>query len=60
MGPPPCDEGVVLTKGRVACEMTSADELVATELIFNGTFKELDAVGLGAQVALFHSIRLRF
>lgn len=37
------EDGVVLTKGRVACEMTTADELVATELIFNGTFKELDA-----------------
>ena len=33
------EEGVVMTKGRVACEMTTADELVATELVFNGTFK---------------------
>lgn len=37
------EEGVVMTKGRVACALTSADELVTTELIFNGTFKELDA-----------------
>jgi ATP-dependent RNA helicase DOB1 len=37
------EEGVVMTKGRVACEMTTADELVSTELIFNGTFKELSA-----------------
>ena len=38
------EDDVVQMKGRVACEMTTADELVATELIFNGTFKELEPV----------------
>jgi|TARA_B100001142_G_C14177531_1_gene594807 ATP-dependent RNA helicase DOB1 len=37
------DDGVVLTKGRVACEMTTADALVTTELVFDGAFKELPA-----------------
>jgi ATP-dependent RNA helicase DOB1 len=34
-------EGVVAVKGRVAAEIQSADELVLTELIFNGVFKAL-------------------
>lgn len=32
---------VVLTKGRVACEVNTADELLVTELIFNGVFNDL-------------------
>ncbi|XP_060167554.1 DExH-box ATP-dependent RNA helicase DExH9 [Lycium barbarum] len=31
----------VETKGKVACEISSADELTLTELMFNGTFSEL-------------------
>ncbi|XP_059313490.1 DExH-box ATP-dependent RNA helicase DExH9 [Lycium ferocissimum] len=31
----------VETKGKVACEISSADELTLTELMFNGTFTEL-------------------
>ena len=31
-------EGVVLPKGRCACEIDTADELLATELMFNGAF----------------------
>eukprot|EP00741_Cyanophora_paradoxa_P014004 tig00020723_g13518.t1 len=34
-------EGVVEVKGRVACEVSTADELLATELLFNGVFNEL-------------------
>lgn len=34
-------EGVVEMKGRVACEINSADELVLTEMIFNGVFNDL-------------------
>lgn len=34
-------DGVVLTKGRVACEINTCDELVVTELIFTGAFNEL-------------------
>lgn len=33
-------EEVVQLKGRVACEITSADELVLTELIFAGVFND--------------------
>ena len=33
---------VVLLKGRAACEVDAADELVATELLFNGALGELD------------------
>ena len=36
-------EGVVTLKGRVACEVNTADELLVTELIFNGVFNDLDA-----------------
>jgi ATP-dependent RNA helicase DOB1 len=34
-------EDIVETKGRVACEINAADELVITELIFGGVFNEL-------------------
>ena len=44
-------EGVVQTKGRVACELASVDELVTTELIFNGMFKEVDEKMLVALVS---------
>jgi ATP-dependent RNA helicase DOB1 len=33
--------GVITTKGRAACEISSADELVITELIFNGSLNNL-------------------
>jgi ATP-dependent RNA helicase DOB1 len=33
--------GVIQTKGRIACEINTADELVVTELIFTGVFKSL-------------------
>ncbi|CAM9104113.1 unnamed protein product [Choristocarpus tenellus] len=37
-----CDgDGVIQLKGRVACEINTCDELVVTELIFNGVFNEL-------------------
>ena len=31
-------EDVVQLKGRAACELDTADELLATELMFNGVF----------------------
>ncbi len=34
--------GVIQTKGRTACELNTADELVVTELIFTGVFKSLN------------------
>ena len=33
--------GVIQTKGRTACEINTADELVVVELIFTGVFKSL-------------------
>ena len=32
---------VIEMKGRVACEISSGDELLLTELIFNGAFNDL-------------------
>nr|GMC81398.1 DExH-box ATP-dependent RNA helicase DExH9 [Ipomoea batatas] len=34
-------DDVVELKGKVACEISSADELTLTELMFNGVFKEI-------------------
>tara|TARA_B110000238_G_scaffold196227_1_gene236634 strand:- start:561 stop:2396 length:1836 start_codon:yes stop_codon:yes gene_type:complete len=50
------DENVALVKGKVACEMQTSDELVATELVFDGTFKELDP---GSVVALVSALLWR-
>ncbi len=36
------ENGLVLTKGRAACEIDAADELLTTELMFNGVFSKLD------------------
>ncbi|KAL6773736.1 hypothetical protein ACKKBG_A22275 [Auxenochlorella protothecoides x Auxenochlorella symbiontica] len=44
-------EGVVTLKGRVACEINTADELLATELMLNGTFNALDRHQLVAMVS---------
>lgn len=35
-------DGVVTLKGRVACEVSTADELLASELLFGGTFNALE------------------
>ncbi len=42
---------MVLLKGRAACEVDTADELVTVELMFNGTFQRLDKHSLVALVA---------
>jgi ATP-dependent RNA helicase DOB1 len=36
-----CDDTTVLMKGRMACEISSGDELILTEMIFNGDFAEM-------------------
>ncbi len=36
-------ENVIETKGRVACEISTGDELLITELIFNGVFATLSS-----------------
>ncbi|KAK8791086.1 hypothetical protein WA158_005717 [Blastocystis sp. Blastoise] len=35
------EEGVITKKGRVACEINTADELLVTELIYDGVFIDL-------------------
>lgn len=40
-----------MLKGRAACEISSSDELVATELLFNGTLLNLDVHELVALVS---------
>ena len=42
------EEGVIQNKGRVACEVSTADELLVTELIFSGVLNEMTAQGLAA------------
>lgn len=36
-----CCDALRRLQGRVACEISTADELVVTELIFNGVFNDL-------------------
>ena len=53
------DADVVQTKGRVACEINSADELLLTELIYDGTFLELtpqQCVALLASVVFLEKV----
>ncbi|CAG8739348.1 3408_t:CDS:10, partial [Dentiscutata erythropus] len=44
---------VVEFKGRVACELTSGDELVLTELLLNGVFNELSVSMIAAVLSCF-------
>ncbi|XP_053622157.1 exosome RNA helicase MTR4 [Plodia interpunctella] len=44
---------VIELKGRIACELSSADELLLTELIFNGVFNALTPEQSGALVSCF-------
>ncbi|MEW5305305.1 MAG: hypothetical protein WDW36_007855 [Sanguina aurantia] len=45
------EEGVVTLKGRAACEIDTADELLVVELMLNGTFSSLDKHQLVALVS---------
>lgn len=36
-------DGVVQLKGRMACEITSADEILMTEIVFNNVFADMEA-----------------
>lgn len=47
------DTGTVKLKGRVACEINSGDEMVATEMIFTGFLTELDPEEAVALVSAF-------
>jgi ATP-dependent RNA helicase DOB1 len=46
-------EDTVLQKGQVACIITSADELLITEMIFNGSFNDLEPNQLVALLSCF-------
>ena len=44
-------DGVVTLKGRAACEISTGDELLTTELMFNGVFNSLDRHQLVALIS---------
>lgn len=44
-------DGLVLVKGQAACLIMAADELLCTEMMFNGTFKGLEPAKLVALVS---------
>jgi ATP-dependent RNA helicase DOB1 len=44
---------VIEFKGRVACELSSGDELLITEMIFNGTFNDLSPAHCAALLSCF-------
>lgn len=46
-------DDVVELKGRVACEISSGDELVLTEMIFNGNFNDLTPEQCAALLSCF-------
>ncbi len=46
-------DDVVETKGRVACEISSGDELLLTEMIFNGVFNPLSPEHCAALLSCF-------
>lgn len=46
-------DDIIETKGRVACEINAADELVITELIFCGVFNDLSAEQTVALLSCF-------
>lgn len=46
-------DDVVELKGKVACEISSADELALTELVFNGVFKDIPVEQMVALLSCF-------
>ncbi|PIA43943.1 hypothetical protein AQUCO_01800177v1 [Aquilegia coerulea] len=46
-------DGVVQLKGRAACLIDTGDELLVTELMFNGTFNDLDPHQVAALASCF-------
>ncbi|KAI1289648.1 ATP-dependent RNA helicase mtr4 [Halotydeus destructor] len=44
---------VIEVKGRVACEITSGDELLLTEMLFNGVFNDLNVFQINALLSCF-------
>ena len=46
-------EDVIEMKGRVACEISTGDELLLTELMFSGAFSDLPAEQIVALLSCF-------
>ena len=46
-------ENVVQIKGRVACEINASDELLLTEMMFNGVYNELSVAQILALLSTF-------
>lgn len=46
-------QDVIETKGKVACELTTGDELLLTEMMFNGVFNVLDVEEIVALLSCF-------
>ena len=46
-------DNIIQIKGRVACEINAADEILITELMFNGVMNNLDAECIAALVSCF-------
>ncbi|KAG9510845.1 Exosome RNA helicase MTR4, partial [Fragariocoptes setiger] len=46
-------QDVIEIKGRVACEITSGDELLLTEMLFNGAFNDLNVYQINALLSCF-------
>merc|ERR1712224_769950 len=44
---------VIEVKGRIACDLSSADELLLTEMLFNGLFNEMDPAQTAAVLSCF-------
>ena len=47
------DMDIIETKGRVACEISAGDELVITEMMFNGVFNDLSVAQVNAVLCCF-------
>ena len=46
-------DDIVDTKGRVACEISTGDELLLTEMVFNGVFNTLEPEQCAAVLSCF-------
>jgi ATP-dependent RNA helicase DOB1 len=47
------ESDLILVKGRVACEISAGDELILTEMIFNGDFNNLSTEQINALLSCF-------
>ena len=54
-------EGVISQKGRVACELSSGDEIVVSEMMFDGMFNKMNEDQIVALLSCFvHQVFLDF